>query len=355
MKPVTSEEAVAVFSTDWHLDSTNIEQITELVRQQCKLAEKLEVKLLVCLGDVFESRIAQREDVLTAFGVILDVIQEHKLKLLLIPGNHDKTNYFGEDSFLTPFKTHPCLALIERAGGYPFPNHNLHLHFLPYFKQGIWLDRFAKLVEYIGESNVQSEEKHILCTHISITGSRDNDNHYSSSTISASLFKDFFKVFSGHYHNQQKISKNFYHLPAIRQAEFDEDEDKGFTVLYSDGSHNFVKSTFKKFIKLEIDLDNSCFEDLVLLKQRFSNNKDNIRFEFIGSEKALKALKKEDFVSIGIDVKTKSREIEDDIKYSETEEVKEHTSGTIREEFTKFCIQDKLIEEIGLPYLNKKL
>ena len=350
-----NKQALAVFSTDLHLKTQNIDQIIDLVTQQCELAKSTGAKYLICLGDVFDSRIAQREDILTAFGKILDIIKSYDLKMWLIPGNHDKTDYVSSNSFLSPFSTHPCLTLVHLSGSIPFLDSKIRLGFIPFFKEEVWLQQFEEYCDYLGLEDLDPEIKIILCTHIAVTGSQNNDGKPASSILSTKLFKPFFKVFSGHYHDQQKIGSNFYHLPSIQQNNFGENTDKGFTILYSDGSHELVKSKFREYHKVEIDLDNITGSELNVLRQQYSEVKDNIRFEFKGSEKVLKSLRKEDFTSLGIDVKTKVKEIESDIEYADSTEVIEHTKESIREEFEKFCKQESLNWEEGLKFLNKIL
>jgi hypothetical protein len=116
-----------------------------------------------------------------------------------------------------------------------------------------------------------------------------------------------------------------------------------------------VKSKFKEYLKIEIDLDTTSFEELDKLKRIHTNSDKNIRFEISGPENALKSLKQEDFTVLGIDLKTKSKEIENDIKYSLECEVKEHTASTIKEDFIIFCEENKLDLEKGLKYLNQIL
>lgn len=350
------KQPLVIFSTDWHLKKENIDQIIDLVIQQCELAKSLGVHYIACLGDILDSRIAQRQDVLTAFGEILDFVDSYGLEFWAIPGNHDKTIYESSDSFLDPYNGRRNFRLIEMYGSLPFPEHKLFLEFLPFFSEEEYTKQFHEFYEYIGfKNNSQSDGKHILCTHIAVTGSRNNDGTMISSVLSSGMFKDFFKVFSGHYHDQQKIGANFHHLPSIQQNNFGENAEKGFTVLYSDGNHSLVKSKFKEFIQIKIDLDEITTDEIESLRRKYKNSDDNIRFEFKGSETLLKSLRKEDFTSLGISVQTKNREIEDDILYSESVEVVEHTASSIKEEFSKFCEKEKLSVEQGLKFLNKKI
>ena len=336
---------ILTISTDWHIKKENIEDIKKLIIEQCELSVKLGVKYLVCLGDVFESRVSQREDVLKAFKDILDIIHSYELKLIVIPGNHDKTNYDSIDSFLLPYEQHPAIRLISTTSKITISD--IRMFFIPFFNENIWLNKFEELD--------MTSFPSILFTHIAVTGSVNNDGTHVSSSISPKLFSKFNKVFSGHYHDQQKIGKNFYHLPSIQQNNFGENSDKGFTVLYDDLSHELVKSTFKEFIKVKVDLDTYSQDDLNTLKRKYGQSNDNVRFEFIGSDDVLKSIKKEDFTSLGIDIKTKSKEIVNDIEYIETVEIVEHNKDTILEAFKNFCEKENYSYEQGVSYLQKKL
>jgi exonuclease SbcD len=348
------KKPLLVISTDIHLTKDNIEIIKDLFKQKIEVAKKLKVNDLACLGDVFESRISQRQDVLNAFNDILDMILEAGMTMYLIPGNHDKTVYSEKESFLDPFKSHPALKLIDLSAILPFHDPKIAVCFLPFFQDDKWLERFQDLSDHISIEGWDSHNM-ILLTHIAVTGSKNNDGTLVSSKLSTKLFKNFYKVLSGHYHDMQKIGENFYHIPSIRQNNFGEDQDKGFTVLYSDGSHELIKSAFKHFIKIRVDLDEKNLQDILNLKNLYKNNQNNIRFELVGSESSVKSIKKEEFSSIGIDIKTRVKEIENDIVFSETEEVKEHTKDSIANEFKVFCEKEGLNYDKGIKYIKNKL
>ncbi len=338
-------------STDWHLEEDNLDEIEDLIHQQCSLSEELGTKDLFCLGDIFDSRISQKQSVLSRFSKILDYIEEKGMVLYSIPGNHDKTDYGSKESFLTPFKGRKCFELFVVSGGVPYPEYGIMVEFLPFFKEDVWIKKFKEVLDYNEGIDV---EKRILCTHIAITGSRNNDGSLVTSSLSSKLFKNYFKVFSGHYHDTQKIGSNFIHIPSIRQNDYGENTNKGFTVVYSDGSHEIINSKFKKFIKIDIDID-SQEDELVRLTKKYKNNDDNIRFEISGSENKLKSFKKENITSVGIDVKTKIKEIQDDVLFIEKEEIKKYNKSSIKGYFAEFCEEEGLSEEEGLIFLTKIL
>lgn len=342
-------KTISVISNDWHLNKNNIDQIIDLVSQQCELAAELKVDNLICLGDVFDSRNAQPIEVLDTFLELLDLIGDYGLTLYAIPGNHDKVNYSSKISYLRQYRDHKNFKLFDSPGKIKLPEYDLNLHFIPFFNEEVWINHYNN---YIEENSFKGTN--ILLTHIATIGSRNNDGSIVESNINGNLFLPFNKVLSGHYHNRQQIG-NFYHLPSIQQNNFGEDPDKGFTILNSDGTISLFKSKFKEFIKVTIDLETNSWEDVTLLTKTYKDNSNNVRFEFKGPENLLKSINKEEFTSIGIDVKTKIKEIDQDIEFAETEEVVELNAASIYELFDKFCEQENIDKTVGIKYLNNKL
>ena len=65
----------------------------------------------------------------------------------------------------------------------------------------------------------------------------------SEKELPARIFSPFDKVFVGHYHNRTVIpGTGIEYIGSSRQHNFGEDEEKGYTVLYTDGTHEFVKN-----------------------------------------------------------------------------------------------------------------
>jgi len=340
-----NKKPIILFSTDWHIKDDNVEEIKDLIRQKCKLAKKLKIKTLVCLGDVFNSRKSQTLLCLNAFGYILDLIQNNGLTLYCIPGNHDKTNYESEESFLDSFKHYPNFNLLSSYEDLDIIE-GMRLHFYPFLKEELWVEKF--------KPSILKDAINILCSHIAVNGSRNNDGTKIENGISPTIFKYFDKVLLGHYHDQQQPSANIYHIPSIQQNNFGENSDKGFTVLYSDGSHELIKSKFKEYIKVKIDVDKVSKKELNDLITEYSNKTENnyVRFILEGKEDKIKSLNKEVLQSSGIDIKTVNKEIEDVNVDFDTIEIKRYTKDDLMVEFTQFCEEyDKNLEE-GVEYLK---
>jgi exonuclease SbcD len=334
---------LGLLSTDWHLKDENTELIKDLIIQKCKKAKELKIKNLFCLGDVLNSRIAQRQKVLLAFKEILDIINDYGLELYVIPGNHDKTNYSSYKSFLNPYEGHPALKLMSEGDKLDIIE-GIRIHFMPYLEENMWLEEF--------KPDLLSNIKNVLLTHMAFEGSVNNDGSLVSTPLKPKLFKKFDLVLSGHYHDEQTLAPNMYHIPSICQGNFGEDEVKGFTILYDDLTFEIVKSDFPIYKKISIDINKISSNEIVKMAEKETKNlKDNIRFEFSGDEAKLKNIDKNFLNMMGVDVKIKiaSVEIKESIKKVNLEKI---NKSQLLDEFKDFCEQEKLDYEEGVELLN---
>jgi DNA repair protein SbcD/Mre11 len=232
-------------------------------------------------------------------------------------------------------------------GGRKLSN-NIDLLMIPYFKEEQWLDIFNSINQRTVEGN-----NTILFSHIAVNGSTNNDGTKVESSIVPSILKGFKKVFLGHYHQTQEVTKNIIHLPSIQQNNFGEDTNKGYTILYDDLSYEIVRSDFKVFRKVIIDADKITKEELNEAIQTYQKQSEteNIRFVFEGSEDKLKSINKERFYQVGIDVQMKNRDIEI-VEDFDTVEITQYDSENIVEEFEEFCETNSYNLKEGLSYLK---
>jgi len=343
------KKPIITISTDWHLNYSNTEQIKYLITQQCELTKSLGLTSTICLGDIFDKRAGQKIEELCSIDEILDIFTEYKIELYAIPGNHDKQNYDSPKSFLQPYKHHPNFHYIDLCYGLPIDG--IMFHLLPFFKEDVWLKKLHELIDYIEDF---SDKKHILLSHQALNGSKNNDGTNVANNISVSEFIKFDKVLLGHYHNQQQVGTNIYHIPAIRQKDFGEDNQKGFIVVYNDGSFELVKSKFIEFEVVQIDFDKISKKDYLALQKQYSNSDKNIRFEFYGSTENVKAINKDELVVLGIDAKIKIKGVEESItEYKE--EVIIYNKDNIIDKFISFCKEKEIDQADGIIYLKEKL
>lgn len=330
---------VALILTDTHLHKDNIDLVTDIFSQAKTLCEKLDIEYMIHAGDFFTSRTAQPLDVLLAGKQIIESINSDSLKLLIIPGNHDKTDQNSENSYLDVYSN--ICHVIRRSTTWHLSN--LTVYFIPYFKEN---ESYIPQFETINPS-----KKGILITHIAVTGVKNNDGSEVGNIIAPSLFNKFDKVFVGHYHNQSQVGNNIYYIGSAYQANFGEDDQKGFTILYSDGSHELVKSKFPEYVKLKVDISDT--KKIKQIQKEHANSSDHVRIVFTGDETQLASLNKEKFNNIGIDVKFEKEVVRQDLSAVLENNVNFNRSN-IKEAFEQFCVlNDYQDKEIGIFYLEK--
>ena len=346
-----------VISTDIHIKESNTDKIIDLFSQQIILANSLGCNNLACLGDIVNSRQAQPLIILKTFEKILDMVHEAGMVLYTIPGNHCKVNYVSKDSYLDQFQWHPALSLFREYEDLDICE-GVRLHFIPFFEENVWIEELKKV-------NLLKDGKNYLLSHQAFEGSVNNDGSKVSSPIKPSIVENFDKVFLGHYHNKSKVGRNIYHIPSIQANNFGEDNEKGFTVLYEDGSHELVQSKFEQYHTIVLDMDETTKEDLndlakqsVELMQEMSKEDGGakVRFKLKGSPENLNAIKQEEFTSLGIDIKKDHKVIANSIEKAETGEVVVYTDKNILEKFNEFVKEEEYDNvEYGLNLLKKKL
>jgi len=334
---------LALILSDTHLSKSNYSLVKNIFKQAIDICKERNIKYMFHLGDFFQSREAQPLLALDEATNILKEIADNKIQLLIIPGNHDKTDLESNVSYLKPLEKfgHELFAQVAYKDF-----NNLRIIWVPFYKEnGSYKHKLESASKMI-----KSDSINVLLTHVSVSGVRNNDGSVVDNNISADLFKKFDKVFCGHYHNQQDCDNIFY-IGGAFQQNFGEDNIKGFTVLCSDGSHEFIKSDFPEYIKIKVDINNE--DELKKIKKQHANSKDNVRVILTGNKEKLQAFKKQSLTDVGIDVKFESDEI-NIISDINKNEIQVYDRSNLKLAFNKFCLLNKIDnKELGELYLEK--
>jgi exonuclease SbcD len=334
--------------SDLHIHLHNEEEIVNIIEQIIIKCKENNINIALCLGDIFESRKAQPLQSLKIWERVLELFKENNIQLICISGNHDKTNYISEDSYLDQYKHWPGFKLIRN-----YENIDIEIgirwHFIPYFEEE------TTYLKYLEQVHLLKDGKNYLFTHIGIDGILNNSNEEVKNPVTKELFKQFKKVFVGHYHNIS-THDNIEYIGSVMPKNFGEDNNKGCTILYSDGSHELINLVFKKYEKIVVDINSFDKKKEQELLMEYSNHNDYIRLEFVGDSSKIKSLDKNKFESVGIDIKTKNEEVEETVNTSEHTEFIEFDDRSLVKEFDEFCEINELTDvEIGKGFLNQKL
>lgn len=338
------KKPIGVGLTDTHLSQNNSVLNKSLYKQAIEYAQEYGVNRLFHAGDVFTSRKSQSLANLKTFEEILNMIAEAGMFMEAIPGNHDKVDYTSKNSYLDPYQHWPNFKLHRGYGLKVFGfRTDIGVHFVPYFEEGsLYLSYLQKAIDSCKDFHIN-----VLFTHIAVNGVRNNDGTEVSEGIKVSSFEAFDNVFIGHYHDKSKLGANIHYIGSTHQHNYGENDDKGFILLYDDGSFDELPSTFPKYIKYYIDVEKQglAYVDALVQAHNADDTKHNIKFTFVGPESVVKSIDQNKYKKQGYDVDVESTEYKHSLIQAQQDNFVSFTRESIEREFDAFCevneIEDK--------------
>jgi exonuclease SbcD len=329
-----SRSPVAITITDTHLHKENGEQVIDIFNQCFDLAQELKVKKVFHVGDFFTNRMGQTLRTLKIAKKIFKEAKRRKIELHIIAGNHDKTDQTIDDSYIDIFE-YEGVYVYDSGWGY-LDLENMYVFFIPYYTTEKYIQILDDLCTSIMErQDLYSEVPLVLLTHQAIDSVINNDGSRVESDIKIGLFDQFTNVLVGHYHNKQQISDNITYIGSSHPQNFGEDNDKGFTILYEDGSIEHIVAQFPQYHKFYFD----CKEKQKIEEhfQQYKNSNDFVRFIFQGSVADFVAIDENKFKQNRIDVKFENKEQLKYIESVENSEYIEFDKKEIMKSWIEYC------------------
>lgn len=347
------KKPIAVVITDTHMNDKNIPLVKSIFRQTFQYCANNKIDTVYQAGDWFTSRTGQSIDCLLSTGEILEMLQSYGLTMYAIAGNHDKNDQSRCESFLSAFRKWDRFHLIESGGCSKIPDSKVHVSMMPYFTEEVYDENLRELHDFIFDDKPKDCDHFILITHVSVNGVKNNDGSEVTTGLSPNLFKNWDKVLVGHYHNKSKVGKNIYYIGSAYQANFGEDGDKGFTVIYNDGSIEQVKLVFPEFVKFYVDVNSLTSADILDIKKIREEHPDRkLRIVLEGTEEEIKSFNKSALEDIGVSIESKPTDvvlIEND---GDVETISYNRDNLI-EAFDEFCSIKNIKNEYAKQVLKK--
>lgn len=337
------KKAIAVLVNDIHLDKSNGDLVKDIFRQIIQVCKDFKTNRIICGGDIFTNRSAQPMICLTDWKDILDMLRKARVCLDVIPGNHDKTDPDDERSYLDVY-SYPEVILHRRGesciiGGHVFV-------FVPYFTDEKWLEEFERADEIrelqFSEGDVDPDACSFLITHSGFDGVMNNDGSKVSSIIKPSMFSNYTKVLIGHYHNASKLGDNVYYTGSAYQGNYGETiKDKGFTVIFDNGTIQNIHSRFPQYIKEVVDVNDNEAVKKIIEKYK-DDDQNHVRIVFRGKKVDIQKINVAEISKYGIDTKFESIEENEAVDNSTTEDALCYDKKSIMKDFIRFCSENNI-------------
>ena len=341
-----SKQPIGVVLTDTHLTKNNTADVEEIWLQGIDLAEELKINKIYHGGDIVTAREAQPLNVLLSIQKSLRDLAEAGMQVDAILGNHDLVNQEAFEGYPSIFN---CSHFKVHGESYSYDHGTVVVHMLSYFpEKGSYKDRLETL-----KTNIVPGKKNILITHIGVNGGLSHANATINKEVPAGIFDGFDKVLIGHYHNQCQIEGyEIYYIGSTHQQNFGEDVNKGFTVIYDDGSHEFVKSDMPEYHTYHKNVEEADSKFLKELKNLKESTQNHIRVVLTGDESKLKSVDKKAFAEAGVNrlqLKDESVAIRKDDQEST---FVNYDKEQLIKEYELFSVDQEIDSELGLDYLK---
>jgi exonuclease SbcD len=341
---------IGIGLADTHAHDNNLKLQVSIWKQAVELAKKLDVDKLFHLGDWVVERKAQSLGVLEHLEEMKEYVKYHNLELIGISGNHDKTNQ--ESIFAYPNLYGGSGFHIVEDFHEEIISEDLSVWFLPYFPE---MGTYPDKVEMI-KKMMNKDKRNILITHIGVNGGLAHESATINKEVSAGLFEGFYSVQIGHFHNRNLVEHDgtaiIWYVGSTHAANYGEDNEKGFTIFYDDGSIEFHNAEFPKFETIKVDVEEVDGKWLSETKKYIKETGINVRVIVTGDESELKKIKKQKFSDIGVK-KLKLNAESVAIRGEDNKVVfVSLDKKAVKKLYKKFSVNNEIDPSFGLEYLD---
>lgn len=221
----------AVLISDVHYSLSTLELADAAFRLAIDHAHRLRVPLIDC-GDLTNDKASLRAEVVNRLIDACYYAIEREVPLTLLVGNHSLCNEKGKDhalEFLRPYAT--VIDTVRSHDGF---------NFIPY--------------KSTKEEFLSALDRHDspVIIHQGVSGA--NSGHYiqDHSAVSVQELGNR-RTIGGHYHTRESLGNHSF-VGNPYSLTFAETEQKGFQILYSDVSLEFVPTNLRKHLVIERDI-----------------------------------------------------------------------------------------------------
>lgn len=333
---------------DIHVSKDNIPDFKDNWNEALSVCKKYGIREIALGGDLFQSRVSQTLDVLLTVHDMLLQAAQAGINTTLAEGNHDLVDQEALRGYCHIYDQHPAVTVVDDFLTLENPAWDFVLHMMSYFPEN---GSFTGRLQALAAGSLASGKPNYLYIHQGINGALANP---AEDELPAHIFQPFDKVLVGHYHNRAKIEgTHIEYIGSSRQFNFGEDTAKGYTVLFSDGSYEFIPNQVNsRYEVIEVDaakVDINLFDRIGEMK---ADPRCRIKVKVTG--KSTDNIDKKRILEAGAN---KVEMICEDVNVIEAPEegvLEKFDSNRIRQSYEEFCGKRSIEDAtLGLSYLSK--
>lgn len=336
----------ALLMNDMHISKNSIVEFQKNWDEALEICIQRQIPEIIIGGDLWLSRSSQSLDVLLTVQQAILKANSINISLTIAEGNHDLVDQESLAGYSHIFEAHNNVHVI---GDYMIKNYgyDVSLFIMSYFPEtGSFTKRYTEMLN----QHYDPERYNLLYIHQGINGAIKTAN---DKELPSSLFEDFNAVLVGHYHDRCVIhDTNIEYIGASRQHNFGEDEEKGYTILFDDGTYEFVKNQVNtRYCVVHTNFNDICPQFYSELKHIDDLYKIKVCVNCTSKDAGLvdksKLLEIDGVVKVEIiteDTQITSEDIGVDFRFDKE---------GVQHEYQLFCEQKGINHKTGLNYLKR--
>lgn len=346
VKTNNMKHPLALLMNDLHVSKDNIAEFQKNWDEALDLCKKLKIEDICIGGDVFTARAAQTLSVLLTIKKCFLKAHENGIYLTIAEGNHDLVNQELIEGYNSLFSPYPGVEIVGDFRVLQWEDCDYALAMMSYFpERGSFKRRLDELKDKLNHDSIKLSDT-ILYIHEEIDGCLGN--FHTESSCPQDWFDGFKSVLVGHIHNRIFLDGSFIeYIGSSRQNSFGEDEEKGYTILFDDGSYEFVKNEVNMRYK-NIDVDFANIDGL----EAENDERYKVKVRVHCTDAQSKLVDKKMLLNVAnkvelITEKTKAVAINEsgiNVKFDK---------NGIKSEYVDFCAEKGIDSKLGIEYLNK--
>lgn len=334
----------AALANDLHVSKDNISDFQKNWDELLRICQDRGINQILIGGDFFQSRVGQPLHVLVAVFQAFEKAETLGIEVTIGEGNHDKVDPEAIIGYAHIFSKHPNVFVVDDYSAVDFGSVVIYL--MSYFPEG---GSFSEKLQLVID-DLSNDAINILYCHEGINGGIAQP---SDKELPTKIFEPFNKVLVGHYHNRKKITgTNIEYIGSSRQHNYGEDAMKGYTILYSDGSTEFIQNQVNtRFYTLEAT---SIEEAKAMLEDKVRSDAGaRIKMRITCASDTASTIDKEALIELGATKVEVVTEASDSFAKVADFDAKYDKAG-LKEEYSRFCKQKEINNiQLGLDYLDK--
>lgn len=309
-------------------DNNRLKNCLDILPWVFKVAKENNIKNILFGGDFFHDR--QKIDIFTyhkTFEVLNNEMSEQDFNLYLLLGNHDLW-FYDDTSISSVFPLSlikgvkvidkPCRIKIEDS----------FWDFLPFTVNPV------DSLKQIFKDNENTQPEYLL-GHIAINNARMHKGHYSSDiivehdgelvSVDSNIFSKYRHVFLGHFHSEQKVSKNIEYIGSPLQLSFGESFEKKHIIIFE------PKTNKKQYIENDFSPKHIVCDDKNIDEHSLTGNFVQVLVEDVSKIDLINLKKNISSNSEVLDLKIKQKTSQFKSKKSQDEKDKEIVFSSFNE------------------------